>query len=179
MQTFSPEAALPDGDVYSALDESLLMWKGWLEICQLIPNKAAITRGGGTYEIFEFHTGYLWRFEIHAHKKAQPQQFLPVPVQFCLARRLKSLGFDCVGTLRTDRKFVPQALNSLTKRNMRQGQITGLTSGDVDVMVWRDTNRVAMIPTYHGNGQQTTRESTKPILILDYNIMMCRVDKKD
>ncbi|KAH9633051.1 hypothetical protein HF086_000411 [Spodoptera exigua] len=62
---------------------------------------------------------------------------------------------------------------------MRQGQITGLTSGDVDVMVWRDTNRVAMISTYHGNGQQTTRGSTKSILILDYNIMMGGVDKKD
>ncbi|KAF9405863.1 hypothetical protein HW555_013568 [Spodoptera exigua] len=46
-------------------------------------------------------------------------------------------------------------------------------------MVWRNTNRVAMISTYHGNSQQTTRESTKPILILDYNIMMGGVDKKD
>lgn len=97
----------------------------------------------------------------------------------CLARRLKCLGFDCVGTLRTDRKFVPQALNSLTKRNMRLGQISSLTSGDVDVMVWRDTNRVAMISTYHGNGHQTIRGSTKPILILDNNIMIGGVDKKD
>ncbi|KAF9409687.1 hypothetical protein HW555_010977, partial [Spodoptera exigua] len=47
----------------------------------------------------------------------------------CLARKLKSLGFDCMGILRTDRKFVPQALNSLTKRNMRQGQITGPPQG--------------------------------------------------
>lgn len=189
-----------------ALDESLLMWKGWLEFCQLIPNKAA-NRGIKTYEICESQTGYLWRFEVHSHKKSPPQQFENPLEAFTpaivlrlvqglehkgytlwmdnyyqspyLARRLKSLGFDCVGTLRTDRKFVPQALHSLTKRNMRPGQITGLTSGDVDAMVWRDTNRVAMISTYHGNGKQTVRGSTKPILILDYNIMMGGVDKKD
>ncbi|KAL0830187.1 hypothetical protein ABMA28_003644 [Loxostege sticticalis] len=188
-----------------ALDESLLMWKGWLDFCQLIPNKAA-NRGIKTYEICKSQSGYLWRFEIHANKKStRPQSDNPLEAATpaivlkliqglqpgytlwmdnfylspCLARRLKSLGFHCVGTLRTDRKFVPQALNNLTKRNMRPGQISGLTSGDVDVMVWRDTNRVAMISTYHGNAQQTLSESTKPILILDYNIMMGGVDKKD
>ncbi|KAJ8704564.1 hypothetical protein PYW07_011752 [Mythimna separata] len=190
-----------------ALDESLLMWKGWLEFSQLIPNKVA-NRGIKTYEICESQTGYLWRFEVHARKKQSPQQVVdpfleaatPATVlrlvkglehkgytlwmdsfyqSPCLARRLKCLGFDCVGTLRTDRKFVPRALNSLTRQNMRQGQIAGLTSGDVDVMVWRDNNRVAMISTYHGYGQQTVRGSTKPILIHDYNIMMGGVDKKD
>lgn len=62
---------------------------------------------------------------------------------------------------------------------MRPGQVTGLTSRDVDVMVWRDRNRVSIISTYHGDGAQLIRGSTKPILILDYNIMMGGVDKKD
>lgn len=189
-----------------ALDESLLMWKGLLDISQLIPNKAAV-RGIKTYEICESQTGYLWRFAVHASKRCPPKQ-VENPLEAatpaivlqliqgleqkgytlwidnyyqspCLARHLKSLGFDCVGTLRTDRQFVPQALNSLTKRNMRPGQTAGLTSGDVDILVWRANNRVAMISTYHGNAQQTVRGSTKPILILDYNIMMGGVDKKD
>lgn len=91
------------------------------------------------------------------------------------------LGGSSLGgliVLRTNRQFVPQALHSLTKANMRRGQITGLTTGDVDVMVWRDINRVAMISTYHGNAVKPIRETTKPILILDYNIMMGGVDKK-
>ncbi|KAF9407212.1 hypothetical protein HW555_012682 [Spodoptera exigua] len=189
-----------------SLDESLLQWKGWLDINQLIPNKAA-TVGIKTYEICESQTGYLWRFEVHAYKKSPLQQtedilqsstpaivlrlvhglenrghtlwmdnFYNSP---CLARRLKSLGFDCVGTLRTNRLFVPETLHNLTKNDMRPGEITGLTSGDIDVMVWRDRNRVAMLSTYHGNGVQSIRGSTKPILILDYNIMMGGVDKKD
>lgn len=127
-----------------ALDESLLQWKGWLDINQLIPNKSA-TVGIKTYEICESQTGYLWRFEVHAFKKSSPQQsqdplkastpsivlrlihglenrghtlwmvnFYNSP---CLARRLKVLGLDCVGTLRTNRIFVPEALHNLTKKN--------------------------------------------------------------
>lgn len=190
-----------------ALDESLLMWKGWLQMSQMIPNKAA-RRGLKTYEVCESQTGYLWRFEIHSHKRPPHLQNVDDPVAApvpsivlrlvqglehkgytlwmdnyynspSLARRLKTLGFDCVGTLRTDRKFVPQALHSLTKRNMRTGQVAGLSSGDLDVIVWKDVNRVSMISTYHGNAQRTIRGSTKPVLILDYNIMMGGVDKKD
>ncbi|XP_023947198.2 piggyBac transposable element-derived protein 4-like isoform X3 [Bicyclus anynana] len=182
-----------------AVDESLLKWKGSLEISQIIPNKAA-HRGIKTYEICESQTGYLWRFEVHAHKRNhKPASTTALVLKLieglehkgytlwmdsfyqspCLARQLKLLGFDCAGTLRTDRKFVPQALNILSKQDMRLGEITGLTAGDVDVMVWRDMNKVGMISTYHGNGQNTVQGSTKPILILDYNIMMGGVDKKD
>lgn len=62
---------------------------------------------------------------------------------------------------------------------MRPGQIAGVTSGDIDLMVWRDRNRVATISTYHGNSTVTVRGVTKPVLIHDYNIMMGGVDKKD
>lgn len=41
-----------------SLDESLLQWKGWLEMYQLIPYKAA-TVGIKTYEICASQTGYL------------------------------------------------------------------------------------------------------------------------
>ncbi|KAI8430301.1 hypothetical protein MSG28_000611 [Choristoneura fumiferana] len=51
-----------------ALDESLLQWKGLLEINQFIPNKAAVV-GIKTYEICEPQTGSLWRFVVHAHKR--------------------------------------------------------------------------------------------------------------
>ncbi|KAI8430377.1 hypothetical protein MSG28_000667 [Choristoneura fumiferana] len=190
-----------------ALDESLLQWKGWLEINQFIPNKAAAV-GIKTYEICESQTGYLWRFVVHAHKRTTTaasntdplQTFIPNIVLTllqglenkghtvwmdnfynspALARRLKSLGFDCVGTLRTNRRFVPKELTDLTKAKMRPGQITGLTSGDVDLMVWRDQNRVAMISTYHGNATTQVKGVTKPVLIHDYNLMMGGVDKKD
>lgn len=63
-----------------ALDESLMMWKGWLDIGigQLIPNKAA-KRGIKSYEICESQTGYLWRFEIHSLKQDKDSTAPPQP----------------------------------------------------------------------------------------------------
>lgn len=131
-----------------SLDESLLMWKDWLKFSQLIASKAA-QRGIKSYEICEPQTGYLWRFEIHDRKNT-PLQHIDNPQEAttpatvlnllrglepkgytirmdnlyhspCLTRRLKSLGFDYVGTLQNDCKFIPQTLNSLTKRATRPG----------------------------------------------------------
>lgn len=176
-----------------ALDESLTLWKGWLDIKQLIPNKAA-TVGIKTYEVCDSRTGYLWRFEIHTGGETHAEQELitgTIPnlvVRLlrglenrghtvwmdnfynspALARLLKTLGFDCVGTLRTNRQFVPQQITNLLKSDMRVGEVFGCTSGDVDLMVWRDKNRVAMISTYHG----ITVSENKPTLIRDYNVCM-------
>ncbi|KAI8427971.1 hypothetical protein MSG28_002285 [Choristoneura fumiferana] len=190
-----------------ALDESLLQWKGWLEINQFISNKAAAV-GIKTYEICESQTGYLWRFVVHARKRsvtAVPdsdplQAFIPNLVLTlvqglenkghtlwmdnfynspALARKLKSLGFDCVGTLRTNRRFVPTMLADVTRAKMHPGEIIGLTSGDVDLLVWRNNNRVAMISTYHGNATAEIKGITKPAVVHDYNYMMGGVDKKD
>ncbi|XP_045776021.1 piggyBac transposable element-derived protein 4-like [Maniola jurtina] len=191
-----------------ALDESLLQWKARLSINQFTSNKAA-TIGIKTYEICESKTGYLWRFVIHAHKatsavplEQQTPLDAPTPAIVlgllnglqnkghtvwmdnyynspALARYLKSIGFDVVGTLRTNREFVASDLVKLTKSNMKPGEISSCTSGDVDLMVWRDNNRVGTISTYHGNATVISDGKLKPVLIVDYNIMMGGVDKKD
>ncbi|CAB3249638.1 unnamed protein product [Arctia plantaginis] len=189
-----------------ALDESLTMWKGWLDINQFIRNKAA-TVGIKTYEICESQTGYLWRFEVHAgHDDSALQDDDPisgiVPSLVlrllnglehkghtiwmdnfynspALARELKVLGFDCVGTLRTNRQFVPRELATITKRDMTVGQVLGCTSGDVDLMVWRDKNRVAFISTYHGLAVTRCGDTLKPTVVQDYNVCMGGVDRKD
>lgn len=142
-----------------ALDESLMQWKGWLNISQFISNKAAKV-GVKTYELCESQTGYLWRFDVHAKKHMSRDQNNPLDASTpsivldllrglegygytvwmdnyynspALARQLKGFGFDVVGTLRTNRQFVPQELTALTKNNMKKGDIAGYTSGDVDV----------------------------------------------
>ncbi|XP_023952412.2 piggyBac transposable element-derived protein 4 [Bicyclus anynana] len=174
-----------------ALDETLLMWKGW--IGRLVSREA--NRGVKSYEIWEPQTGYLWRFEVLAHNPLEAST--PSIVSRLLrgleykgytlwmddhyqsprlARLLKSLGFDCAGTVRTDREFVPRA--RLSKRNLRPGQKTGVTSGDVDVMVWRDASS-AMLSTYHGDGEHTVNGSTKAIVISDYTIILNELIKRD
>ncbi|KAI8425870.1 hypothetical protein MSG28_004890 [Choristoneura fumiferana] len=123
-----------------ALDESLLLLKGWLDSNQCFPNKAAAT-GIKTYEVCEPQTSYLRRFAVHVHKRTKNaipnsdslEAYFPSVVlkllrglenrghtvwmdnfynSPALARKLKSLRFDCVGTLRTNRQFVPQLLRS-------------------------------------------------------------------
>lgn len=42
-----------------------------------------------------------------------------------LARTLKTMEFDCVGTLRNNRQLVPRELSSLDKKQMAVGQVYG------------------------------------------------------
>ncbi|XP_041969238.1 piggyBac transposable element-derived protein 4-like [Aricia agestis] len=187
-----------------ALDESLTKWKGRLDIKQFIPNKTAGV-GIKTYEICESKTGYLWRFEVHAGHE-QPSQDNPSPGIVntlvlrlldglehrghtvwmdnyynspTLARELKSRGLDCVGTLRLNRQFVPTELANLTKKDLGVGQMLGCTSGDVDLMVWRDKNIVPFISTYHGFAAAKSGSGLKPSIVPDYNVCMGGVDRKD
>lgn len=96
-----------------------------------------------------------------------------------LARVLKSLGFDYVGILRTNLRHVPRHLATLDKRDMMLGLISSSTSGDVDILVWRDQNRVALFSTYHGSAVCTINKKKMPIAVHDYNLCMSRIDKKD
>ncbi|XP_022834911.1 piggyBac transposable element-derived protein 4-like [Spodoptera litura] len=185
-----------------ALDESLTQWKGWLNIKQYIPNKKSAV-GIKTYEVCDSRTGYLWRFEVHTGAESPSTENDRIIVGSIpnlvlrlldglehsgrtiwmdnyynspsLARVLKTLGLDCVGTLRTNRQFVPNEIVALKQGNMRVGQVCGCTSGDVDLMVWRDQNKVAMISTYHG----VAVSDGKPTIVKDYNICMGGVDRKD
>lgn len=188
------------------LDESLTKWKGYLNVKQFIPNKTAKT-GMKTYEVCESQTGYLWRFKVHVGLSSPtPQEnspisgFVPDLVlellrglehkgytvwmdRFynspALARELKIRGFDCVGTLLTNRQLVPTELKELKVDQMAVGQVSGCTSGDVDLIVWRDTKRIALISTYHGLTTVNSDGQLKPGLICDYNVCMGGVDKKD
>lgn len=96
-----------------------------------------------------------------------------------LARELKVRGFDCVGTLRLNRQFVPTELTNLTKGALAVGQVRGCTSGDVDLVVWRDKNLVSLISTYHGLATVKCGDVLKPSIVPDYNVCMGGVDRKD
>lgn len=189
-----------------ALDESLTQWTGRLNIRQYIPNKAASV-GIKTYELCESETGYLWRFEVETRQSSgNAQEMNPISGKIpslvlrilhglehkghtvwmdnfynspALARELKLLGFDCVGTLRTNRQLVPAEITNLKATDMAVGQVCGCTSGDVDIIVWRDKKQIALISTYHGLTTTTCDGITKPAVIHDYNICMGGVDKKD
>ncbi|GBP98008.1 hypothetical protein EVAR_94770_1 [Eumeta japonica] len=60
---------------------------------------------------------------------------------------------------------------------MIQDGVYGCTSGDVDIILWRDKRRVSLISTYHGD--YFVRGNNQPILGLvhDYNLRMGEVKK--
>jgi hypothetical protein len=66
-----------------------------------------------------------------------------------LLRYLKKRKTDCYGTLRLNREFVPVSVKTLTKTDLRQGEVVATYCPDLMIMVWRDANIVSMISTYH------------------------------
>ncbi|XP_063899173.1 uncharacterized protein LOC110380711 isoform X2 [Helicoverpa armigera] len=100
-----------------------------------------------------------------------------------LLRCLKKHKTDCYGTLRLNREFVPDSLKSLTKTDLRQGEVVASYTSDLSVMLWRDANLVSMISTYHhiqaGIQNEYNRLTYKPKIVLDYNMSMAGMDRKD
>lgn len=187
-----------------ALDESVTEWKNCLKLNQFITHKSAHL-DMKTHELCESHTGYLWRLKMSANSEpsqdsdsvlgAIPSIVLDLLKGLenkghtiwmdnyynspALARTLKAMKFDCVGTLRLSRQFVPQALATMQAEQMVKGEIAGCTSGDVDLLVWKDKKRVGLISTYHGIDVTQAGETQKPTLIHDYNFWIRGLDKKD
>ncbi|XP_063634991.1 piggyBac transposable element-derived protein 4-like [Cydia splendana] len=100
-----------------------------------------------------------------------------------LARYLKSQKTDCFGTLRVNREFVPEAIKGMAKTEMRVGEVVQTFSRDLSIMLWRDTNIVSMISTFHGGNvsgkEKYGKYKYKPEVVCDYNLAMGGVDKKD
>ncbi|KAF9791416.1 hypothetical protein SFRURICE_003208, partial [Spodoptera frugiperda] len=159
------------------------------------------------YEVCECQTGYLWRFDVRteydtcspeAHraggglvpntlsKLLEGLEYKGYTVWMdknspSLARILKSKGFDCVGKLKLGDKHVPSEITAMQRSGVAFGQISGYTSGDVDLIVIGDQKRVAMVSTYHGTGTVIDRKNdkVKSSILYDYNINMGGIDKKD
>lgn len=115
----------------------------------------------------------------------QSQQTTDIDRYNCplLARYLKLQQTDCYGTQRLNREFIPTSMKTLTKTDLRHGEVVASFCSDLTLMVWRDSNLVSMISTYHqlpiGTNEKYNRTTFKPSVILDYNKNMGGIDRKD
>ncbi|KAL0830077.1 hypothetical protein ABMA28_003534 [Loxostege sticticalis] len=191
-----------------ALDESLLLWKDRLTLAQKIATKAAEV-GLKTFELCESKTGYLYSFIVYTGKSAshtaqhgdmnaqQSEEHpdgatakivfdLVRPLFFkghtlvmdnfynspLLSRALKKNCTDTMGTLRLNRQFVPDI-----------GEVAFSHTKDDTVVVWRDSNLVSLISSYHkgevGGKAKYGNYKYRPQIVLDYNLAMGGVDKKN
>jgi len=64
-----------------------------------------------------------------------------------MARTLKTLKTDWVGTLHLSRKDVPQRVK---EKKLQKGELVVQHSGPVSVLKWKDKKEVTMISNYHG-----------------------------
>ncbi|KAL0828804.1 hypothetical protein ABMA28_003717 [Loxostege sticticalis] len=100
-----------------------------------------------------------------------------------LTRSLKTKKTDTMGTLRLNREFVPGSLKGKTKSNMRTGEVAFSQTRDMTIAVWKDANVVSLISSYHktevGGKEKYGAYKYKPKVVLDYNLAMGGVDRKD
>ncbi|XP_022831449.1 piggyBac transposable element-derived protein 4-like isoform X2 [Spodoptera litura] len=99
-----------------------------------------------------------------------------------LARYLKSLGFDCFGPLRVNRRNVSSAIAKVP-RKVSKGTIIARHCGDVSIIAWMDSKMVNIISTYHTPetymGTRAGKPLLKPVCVKDYNTAMGGINLKD
>ena len=187
-----------------AIDESLMLWKGRLDMKQYIPLKRA-RWGLKSYELCESGSGYIWKSMIHIGTAMELVQSVDGLVSsrivltlaqellgkgYCifmdnwysspaLYRELHSNGTDAVGTVRLNRKNMPPTL----KAKIARGQTTAAFTNDMMALKWMDKKEVTMLSTFHGAQMQTVTvhrgEKEKPEAVILYNQNMGAVDVGD
>ncbi|XP_045502130.1 piggyBac transposable element-derived protein 4-like [Colias croceus] len=100
-----------------------------------------------------------------------------------LARCLKLRKTDCYGTQRLNREFIPSSIRTLTKTDLREGEVIATYCSDLSLTVFRGAKLVCMISTYHslqiGTRIKHNKIAYKPSVVLDYNKHMGGIDRKD
>jgi len=191
-----------------SVDESLTLWKGRLSFKQYLPLKSS-KFGIKTFELCESSSGYLWSFIVYTGKGTIIQSHIITenmnkttaivlkllePLLHkgytvwmdnfynspALARTLKAVGTDCVGTLKLNRKGVPKKVK---ETKLKKGELIGQHAGPVSVIKWHDKKIVTTISTFHSDETRTVykrgQNKEKPVSVCDYNQHMGGVDKKD
>lgn len=186
------------------IDESLIPFRGRLIFRQYIPNKKA--RYG--VKLFKLCTESGYTYNLTAYSGKRPNQNVEISKteetvmtlldgllnegrtlfmdnyynSIPLAYKLLENKTHLVGTLRKNRKFIP---NEINERTLKKGDLISKESPDgVTIVKWKDQRDVLMISTKHlGNETKEvkTRKGTiqKPTCILDYDEGKYPVDVSD
>lgn len=188
-----------------AIDESLIGWKGRLGWKQYIPSKPK-RFGIKLFSLCESSSGYLYNFlfytgadTAYGNKYANEPKTSRVVLELAdplldkghclfldnyyssvdLVDKLVRRRTDCIGTMRINRKGLPQEM----KTKLNKGETIAMYRRKIMVQKWRDKKDVLMISTLHDNTMRTvTKRNTeiqKPSCVLDYNQQMGGVDLSD
>jgi len=124
-------------------------------------------------------TELMWKIEGRGHKLYM-DSFFSSPELF---DDLVKKQIYCCGTVRLNRKVMPQDLRPKTTK-LKRGDIRVRTRADLTAILWRDKRDVCMLTNIHsapaeGNFCNEGRKAIKPQIVMDYNHHMVYVDKGD
>ena len=119
------------------------------------------------------------KIEGHGHKLYM-DNFFSSPELF---DDLANKQIYCCGTVRPNRKGMPQDLKPKTTK-LKRGDIRVRTRADLTAILWRDKRDVCMLTNIHnapaeGNFCNAGGKAIKPQIVMDYNHHMGYVDKGD
>jgi len=189
-----------------AIDEVIVSFKGRVIFKQYIPKKH-MRFGIKIFKLCDL-TGYTYDMKVYLGKDRQrtTQHVTATHATVMeLTRKIEGRGhnlymdnffsspalFDdlakkqiyCCGTVRPNRKGMPQDLRLKTTK-LKRRDICVRTRADLTAMLWRDKRDVCMLTNIHsapaeGNFCTEGGKAIKPQIVMDYNHHMGYVDKGD
>lgn len=187
-----------------AIDESLMLWKGRLQMKQYIPLKRA-RFGLKSYELCESGSGYIWTSIVHIgtamNLRDSGDGLKSSKIVLTLVNDLLGQGYclfldnwysspalyrelvmkqtDAVGTVRLNRKNMPAEL----KKKIPRGQVIARYTSEMMAIKWMDKKEVTLLSTFHPNEMETVSnhrgDRQKPSAVIMYNQNMGAVDVAD
>lgn len=196
-----------------SVDESMIRYKGRLAFRQYMPNKPT-KYGIKDFVLAESETGYclnlmtytgkdsflrtrdtplttqvvtdLLKGYEHAGHVVYMDNFYSSPDLF---QKLQLAGIGACGTVRQNRRNMPEAVRPDKLKLKRGDDPVFYRSGDMVACAWQDVKRVTSLSTVHTNNtcEKTIRERgnpdgrtlDKPVMIEEYNWKMSGVDRLD
>ncbi|CAH1982255.1 unnamed protein product [Acanthoscelides obtectus] len=196
-------AYVPEQNI--SIDESLIGWKGRLAWKPYIPSKRK-QFGMKVFALCESSSGYMYNFLVYtgadtAYNALYENEPLTSRVVLTLIHPLLDKGYclfldnyytsidlldklvkrrtDGVGTMRINRKGIPQAI----KVKLQRGETVARFRRKLMIQKWRDKKDVLMISTIHDDSMKKiaarSKEIEKPACVIDYNASMGGVDLSD
>lgn len=185
-----------------SLDEGMMLWRGRLNFRQYIKGKRH--KYGLKFYMLCEPTGLVLRFTIYSGKEgnlsgkghatkvvlhlmrgklyAGHSLYMDSYYNsFVLASKLLSRDTYCTGTVRQDRKFLPQEVKSA---KLKKGQTIERYAQGIMVAKWKDKRVVTYMSTEFENTMAISNNRhgqprSKPLPIIHYNAEMKGVDRSD
>lgn len=195
-----------------SVDETMVKFKGRLSFKQYLPSKPSTKWGIKVWSLCDADTGFLCRFSVYTGKDKQTgQQEKGLASRVVkslleglqnkghviyldnfyssvdLFRDLQGMGFGACGTVRVNRKGLPQDMKNIKKKKGDLPDIWINNQSQILACSWQDTGKVSMISTVGNTGitevdvrsKKGNRSVYKPNVQVLYNKNMGGVDKFD